>query len=115
MRQRARGVGIHLVQAEQDPRNTRLSFGCGFGAFHGSSCNVTPWAAFGGSLASGFHFEDYATRSVWPRITPAPSQSVQASLKPAGTSGAWSRNLQVVGHVLPVGQLIDLEFGRQRG
>ena len=56
-----------------------------------------------------------ATRSVWPRITPAPSQSVQASLKPAGTSGAWRRNLQVVGHVLPVGQLIDLEFGRQRG
>ena len=60
---------IHLVQAAQDLGDPLLAFGCVFGPFHVSSYKVmrarllllaAALVAFGASLGSGFHFDDYA-------------------------------------------------------
>ena len=69
MNQRARCLRIHLVEPPQDIRDTRLFFGCGFGTLRVSSyvgmrnrllVLGAALAAFGLSLGSGFHFDDYA-------------------------------------------------------
>ena len=69
MQERARGVGVHAVEPGENFGDSGLALGCGFGTFHVSWTLVmrARWillaaalVAFGASLGSGFHFDDYA-------------------------------------------------------
>src|ERR1022692_3767026 len=78
MMERTGGRGVHFIQGGQNGSQAGAAFGCVFGTIRVSSwldmrarllLVAAALVAYGASLGSGFHFDDYAIFS-GPLLTP---------------------------------------------